>query len=203
MQAKELNVLMVTSSARSSKSVTRRFATEMLTELKSQYRQLNVLYRDVSNGLPFVDEKWVNANFTSVNQRNDEHKSTLEHSDSLVEELKKSDLIVIASPIYNFGIPASLKAWVDQISRVGLTFNFTSEGPIGLLQNKKAYIVLASDGVQIGSQEDFASGYLRQVMSFIGIDDVSFISAERFNQDNEQATADIRQRIFELAQRAA
>jgi len=203
MKTKELNVLLVSSSARESSSITRRFADEMLAELRSQHGQINIQYRDVSKGLPFVDEQWVNANFTPADQRTDEHKSTLALSDSLVEELKLADVVLIASPIYNFGIPASLKAWIDQISRVGLTFNFTSDGSIGVLQNKKAYIVMASGGTLIGSDVDFASGYLRHVMEFIGIDDVSLISAEKFDQNNEQATVDIRERILDLATTAA
>jgi len=199
METKKLNVLIVTASARESSSVTRRFADEMLAELRSQHGKINVQHREVSSGLPFVDEKWVNANFTPADQRSDKHKATLALSDTLVEELKQADVVLIAAPIYNFGIPASLKAWVDLIARVGLTFNYTSNGPVGILQNKKAHIVVASGGTQIGSDIDFASGYLRHVMGFIGIDDVSIISAERFDHSNEQATADIRQQIVTLA----
>ena len=203
MNKKELNVFIVTASARESTSVTRRFADEMLSELGEQYEQLHIQRRDVSVGLPFVDENWIGANFTPSDQRSKDHQATLALSDLLVEELKQADIILIASPIYNFGIPASLKAWIDLIARVGLTFNYTSAGPVGKLQNKKAYIVMASGGTSIGSDIDFASGYLRHVMGFIGIDDVSLISAERFDQSNEQATADIRERISDLARQAA
>jgi len=203
MNTKELNVLVVNASARNSGSVTRRFAGEMITNLENQYEQVNIKHRDVSTGLPFVDEQWINANFTPAENRTDDHRATLALSDSLVQELHQADLIIIASPIYNFAIPASLKAWVDMIARVGLTFNYTSNGSVGKLNNKKAYIVMASGGTALGSDIDFASGYLRHVMGFIGIDDVSFISAERFDQDNEQATTDIRKRITNLVMQAA
>jgi len=204
MQMKELNVLVVTSSARQSNSVTRHFAHEMLDELRHQHEHVNVRQRDVSIGLPFVDEKWVSASFTPEEQRTDEHKAALSISNNLVDELKLADVVLIAAPIYNFGVPASLKAWIDQIARVGLTFNHTENGPVGTLQNKKAYIVIASGrgGTQIGSEIDFASGYLRHVLGFIGISDVSIISAEQFDEDNEQATASIRTRIADLAQHA-
>lgn len=203
MKKQELNVLVVTSSARQSDSVSRRFADEMLDEIRNQHEHVKVQQRDVSSGLPFVDENWVNANFTPDEQRTDEHKAALLLSDSLVDEIKDADIILIAAPIYNFSIPASLKAWIDQIARVGLTLKYTSDGPVGLLENKKAYIVFASGGTQIGSDIDFASGYLRFILGFIGINDVSFISAERFDQNDEHATTNIRTQITELAQRAA
>lgn len=203
MKKQELNVLVITSSARQSDSVSRRFADEMLDEIRNQHEHVKVQQRDVSSGLPFVDENWVNANFTPDEQRTDEHKAALLFSDSLVDEIKDADIILIAAPIYNFSIPASLKAWIDQIARVGLTLKYTSDGPVGLLENKKAYIVFASGGTQIGSDIDFASGYLRFILGFIGINDVSFISAERFDQNDEHATTNIRTQITELAQRAA
>jgi len=201
MQKKELNVLVVSSSARQSNSVTRRFADEMLDKLHQQYEQVNVLQRDVSVGLPYVDEKWINACFSPEEQHADVNKAALSISNSLVDELKLADVVIIGVPIYNFGIPASLKAWIDQIARVGLTFNYTSDGPVGMLQNKKAYIVFASGpgGTQVGSEIDFASDYLHHVLGFIGISEVSIISAEQFDEDNEQAMAKIRTRITDLA----
>ena len=202
MQSNELNVLVVSSSARQSNSVTRRFGDEMLDELRQQYGLVNVMQRDVASGIPFVDEKWVNANFTADDLRTDEDKETLLTSNALVEELICADIVYIGVPIYNFGIPASLKAWIDQIARVGLTFNYTKDGPVGILKNKKAYLLIASGGTQIGSDIDFASGYLRHVLGFVGIDDVTIISAGQFDEGNEQATANIRTQIVELAQQA-
>ena len=199
---KELNVLVVTSSARQSDSVTRRFATEMLDELRHQHGNVTVQQRDVSIGLPFIDDKWVDASFTPEEQRSEEHRKILTVSNGLVDELELADIIIIAAPIYNFGIPASLKAWIDQIARLGLTFNHTENGPVGRLQNKKAYIVIASGkgGVRIGSEIDYASGYLRQVLGFIGIGDVSIISAEQFDEEDIGITTNIRARIADLAQ---
>ena len=89
------------------------------------------------------------------------------------------------------------------VARVGLSFNYTSEGPVGLLKDKKAYIVMASGGTQFGSDVDYASGYLRHVLGFIGIDDVALIAAERFNHEDTEATAGIRSQIVQLAQQAA
>jgi len=202
MPSNELNVLVINSSARQTDSVTRRFAEEMLTELRQQHEHVTVTQRNVADNMPFVNEKWVNANFTPDDQRSAENKSTLLFSNSLVDELKLADIVIIAAPLYNFGIPASLKAWLDQVARVGLTFNYTENGPVGLLQNKKAYVVIASGGTQIGSDIDFASDYLRHILGFIGINDVAIISASQFNEENEQTTVNIRNQISELAQQA-
>jgi len=90
-----------------------------------------------------------------------------------------ADVLVIGVPIYNFGIPAALKAWVDMVARARLTFRYTEQGPEGLLRVKRAYLVVASGGTAAGSAVDFATGYLRHVLGFLGIDDVEIIAADR------------------------
>ena len=195
-------ILLVTASAQqagSDSSVTRRFATEMISQLKAQHGHVEVTQRDVAKGLPFIDGEWVSANFTPADQRSGDQKKLLAQSDALVQEIKDAEIVLIASPIYNFSVPATLKAWIDMVARVGLSFNYTSEGPVGLLKNKKAYLVMASGGTQFGSDIDFASGYLRHVLGFIGIDDVSLIAAERFNHEDMDAIAGIRSQIAKLA----
>ncbi len=203
MDNQTLNVLHVTSSARQQDSITRRFSNELLISLQDNYENLQVVERNVSHGIPFLDEQWVNANFTENTQRNKEQKHILSYSDELVAELQNADAIIISSPIYNFSVPATLKAWIDQIARVGLTFNYTADGPEGKLKNKKAYIVMASGGTELGSDVDFASGYLRHILGFIGIDDVSIISAERFNNDDVQALENINTQIKDVTRKVA
>lgn len=203
MDQNRLNVLLVSASARQQDSVTRRFANELISSLREQHSELNITERDVSKGIPFLDEHWVNANFTASEDRNDSHKETLTYSDTLVNELQYADALIISAPIYNFSVPASLKAWIDQITRVGLTFNYTPEGPEGKLKNKKAYIIMASGGTQLGSDIDFASGYLQHILGFIGIKDVFIISAERFNQDDEQGLLKINNQIKDVLKQVA
>ncbi len=203
MATQPKNVLVVTASAQHEGSVTRRFANELIEKLEAQHGQLNIVNRDVSKGLPFIDGEWVSANFTPADQRSEAQLARLATSDALVQEIKDADIVVIAAPIYNFSVPASLKAWIDMVARVGLTFNYTSEGPVGLLTGKKAYVVIASGGTQIGSDIDFASGYLRHVLGFIGIHDVSLISAERFNHEDTDAISKIQSQIAELTLVAA
>ena len=203
MDKHALNTLLVSASARQQDSVTRRFANELVHALQAQYGELQIQERDVSQGMPYVDEQWVKANFTASDQRNAEQNETLAYSDTLVDELQQSDVIIIATPVYNFSVPASLKAWIDQIARAGLTFNYTSNGPVGKLADKKAYIVMATGGTVLGSDIDFASGYLKHILGFIGIVDVSIISAERFNQDDEQGLQNIRAQIQDVSRQAA
>lgn len=203
MEKQELDVLLVNSSAQQEASVTRRFANELLIALQEQDGKMRIHERDVAKGVPFVNEQWVNANFTDVAERTLEQKATLAYSDSLVDELVQADILVIAAPLYNFSVPASLKAWIDQIFRVGRTFNYTSEGLVGKLQDKKAYIVMATGGAKLGADDDYASGYLCQMMKFIGINDVSFISAEGLMMDEENAIQHIRAQIERVTKMVA
>jgi len=91
--------------------------------------------------------------------------------------LQQATHLVLATPIYNFGVPAALKAWIDMIARVQLTFQYTATGPEGLLQDKQVYLVMASGGTPLGSDIDFASGYLRHVLGFLGMTNVTIVDA--------------------------
>jgi len=99
-------------------------------------------------------------------------------SDTLINELKRSDTIVIAMPMYNFGVPSTFKAWADRIARAGVTFQYTENGPVGLLENKKIVVVAARGGIYEGTQKDTQSQYLKDFFGLIGLTDVSFIYAE-------------------------
>ncbi len=189
-------ILRIDSSARREGSVTRQLSDDVINRL-SELGPVTVKSRDVSEGLPFVDEDWVNANFTAPEDRTPAQKEKLALSDSLVAELENADTIVIGLPIYNFGIPASLKAWVDMIARARLTFKYTENGPVGLLENKKAIVLVASGGTPMGSDVDFATPYIRQALAFVGITDVTFIASDAMSRDgaakHEAAVQTIRQ----------
>lgn len=168
-------VLHIDASARKSGSSSRALSSALVEKLAPD----EVISRDVADGIPFVTEEWVNANFIDEAERSDEQKAVLAGSDALVDELVAADTLVIGVPIYNFGIPASLKAWIDMIARARKTFQYTPHGPEGLLTGKKAYILMASGGSEVGSDIDFASGYLRHVLGFVGITDVTIIAADQ------------------------
>ncbi len=152
----------------------------------------------VDHGVRFVDEEWITANFTPDEERTPPHHDALAESGKLVDELQQADVIVIGAPMYNFGVPAVLKAWIDMISRARLTFRYTSNGPEGLLKDKKAYVVVASGGVAVDSPVDFATPYLRHALRFIGISDVEIIAADQLNKAAEDSIDAARARIADL-----
>jgi FMN-dependent NADH-azoreductase len=174
-----LRVLRVDASARFEGSVTRQLADLMLRELDERVPGLSVARRDVAAGLPFVDAAWVGANLTEPEARNAAQRQALAKSDQLVAEVMAADVLVIATPIYNFSVPASLKAWIDQIARARLTFRYTEHGPQGLLNGKKAYVLVATGGTEVGGAIDFATPWLKFVLGFVGIADVEVIAADR------------------------
>lgn len=186
-------ILHINSSSRIAGSVTRDISSQLVAHLQQQ-NAATVTNRDLAEGLPFIDEQWVGANFTDPAERSDEQKTALALSDELVEELKQASHIVIAAPIYNFSVPAVLKAWIDMVARARVTFRYTEHGPQGLLTGKKAYLVIASGGVPLGSEVDYASTYLRHVMGFLGIDDVTLVNANELGQAANE-NADITQQL--------
>ena len=192
-------VLNIQASARHDGSVTRQLSDKILTEIAAD----QTITRDLATGLPLLDAAWLAANFTLADDRTDVLRETLTLSDSLITEIKQADTIVIGSPVYNFSVPAVLKAWIDQIARVGVTFKYTPDGPVGLLSGKRAIIVIASGGTPVGSDIDFASGYLKHIMGFIGITDVTIIAADALGNDADAKIAaandDIKQLSFKGA----
>ncbi|MEM7527607.1 MAG: NAD(P)H-dependent oxidoreductase [Pseudomonadota bacterium] len=138
-----------------------------------------VIRRDLADGLPLIDETWIGANFTPDEDRSDEQRAALTLSDKLIGEIEASDTLVIGVPVYNFGVPAAFKAWIDLVTRARRTFQYTEDGPVGLLSGKRAVIVVASGGTEVDSSIDFATPWLRHILGFIGITDVEVIPADR------------------------
>ncbi|EBA17249.1 (Acyl-carrier protein) phosphodiesterase [Roseobacter sp. SK209-2-6] len=188
-------VLHIDSSARSESSVTRSLSAEITQKLGAA----RVIRRDLSAPLPLLDEAWVGANFTPADQRTEDQKALLALSDSLIAELKEADTIVIGAPIYNFSVPSTLKAWIDLVARVGVTFQYSETGPKGLLEGKRAIIAVASGGTQAGSDVDFATTYLRHVLGFIGITEVELVAADLLAVDAEGSMAKAKSAIEALA----
>ena len=181
-----LNILKIESSARQNGSVSRQL-TERLIARIANTSETSVVERDVAAGLPIVSEGWIGSNFTPKDDRTDEQAALLELSDQLIGELRTADVLVIGMPIYNFGMPAALKSWIDLICRAGETFHYTESGPEGLLQGKRAIVTVASGGVPVGSPMDHATTYLTQVLGFVGITDVTYVSATGLAMDPDAA----------------
>lgn len=188
-------ILRIDSSAKSEGSTTH----ALLDQIEAQVGRADIR-RDLGGmAVPQIDGTWVSSNVTPPEQRSEVQRATLALSDELVAELQEADLILIALPVYNFTLPGALKAWVDLVCRAGVTFRYTANGPEGLLQGKRAIVAFASDGTKIGSGIDFASPYMRFILGFIGITDVTFVAADAQKVDGDAATAQARDQVQALA----
>ena len=173
------NILYLTASIRSDgDSVSRGLGQRLVDGLVAK-TGANVTIRDIAaEPLPFVSAERFAANLTPAAERTPEQAELAAIADTLIAELQAADTIVIASPVYNFGPPASLKAWADLVARSGTTFRYTATGPEGLLTGKKAYLAIASGGTPMGSDIDFMSRWLTFFLGFLGISDVETVAAD-------------------------
>ena len=191
-------ILRIDASGRMTNSVTRGL-TDLAIDHLSSIGQVQVVSRDLKDGLPFVDEAWIGANFTPADQRSPAQITKLGLSDTIVSEVKHADLLLIGLPVYNFGVPAAFKAWIDMVARVGQTFRYTENGPVGLLEGKRAVVLIASGGTKIGSEIDFVTPYIRHVLGFIGITDVTFIAADALGSEAEEKLKAAQESVRALA----
>ena len=177
-----MKLLRIDSSARKN-SVSRQLTDEFVQAWRRQHPGGQIVERDLaSTHLPHITDEWVHAVHSDPARHTTEQKLVLATSDALVEELRQADEVVIGAPMYNFAIPAPLKAWIDQVVRVGKTVLFHESGPKGLLQGKKVYVITSRGGAfRPGTPTerfDFQEPYLRHILAFIGLTDVTFIHAE-------------------------
>ena len=189
-----MNILRIDASLRKKGSYSRVLSDRLITQLQQQ-GPISIKNRDLADGISLINEAWITSNFTDVAERTTEQRAVLSCSDALVSELKDADTLVIALPIYNFNVPAMFKAWIDQIVRSKVTFQYTENGPQGLLNNKKAYVIIASGGTQLGSKIDFVSDYINHVLAFIGITDVTVINSSGLGRDEQSVLNEVHQQI--------
>lgn len=193
-------ILRIDASMRKNGAYSRSLADRLIQTLihkKGHGEDSKVTIRDLADGISFIDENWITANFTALDERTDAQVLSLVASDLLVEELQSADQIVIGLPIYNFNVPAAFKAWIDQIVRSKLTFKYTDTGPLGLLNDKQVYILITSGGTKLGSELDFISDYLQHIFAFIGISDVTIIDGSGLGKNEAQTLAHAHQSIEE------
>ncbi|RON00618.1 FMN-dependent NADH-azoreductase [Pseudomonas brassicacearum] len=175
-------VLIIESSARQQDSVSRQLTQTFISQWKAAHPADQITVRDLAtHPVPHLDANLLGGWMKPAEQRNETEQSSLERSNQLTDELLAADVLVMAAPMYNFAIPSTLKAWLDHVLRAGVTFKYTETGPQGLLSGKRAYVLTARGGIYAGSTSDHQEPYLRQVMAFIGIHDVTFIHAEGMN----------------------
>ena len=175
-------ILHINSSVRNTDSISRKVTREFLNKWQVSEPNAVIVERDLAaHPLPHLTEKTLGAFFTPAEQRTPEQAQIAQLSDTLVQELFDADVIVIGAPMYNFSITSGLKAWVDHVARAGVTFKYGAQGPVGLLTGKKVYIFTSSGGVYSAGPAqgmDFLATYLRTVLGFIGLSDITFIASE-------------------------
>ncbi|HEX8443164.1 MAG TPA: FMN-dependent NADH-azoreductase [Allosphingosinicella sp.] len=194
-------VLIIDSAATGEKSVSRKLTNEFAEQLRSREPRAEIIRRDVGRApIPHLTEETVGA-IRGAPGDTEAAAAALALSDALIAELKGADLIVIGAPMYNFGMPSTLKAWFDHVLRAGITFRYTSGGPEGLVRGKRAIVIearagLYSEGPAAGM--DHQEPHIRTLLGFMGVTDVTYVRAEKLAFGPEAATAAITEAIEQL-----
>ncbi|WP_271911122.1 FMN-dependent NADH-azoreductase [Vreelandella alkaliphila] len=163
-------------------------------ETKTEAHDVVVTHRDVvANALPHLAIEELGAWQTPANERNADQQALAAHSDELLAELRASDVLVLAVPLYNLGIPSQLKAWFDRVLRAGETFRYTENGPQGLLEGKRAIILAARGGQYAGTELDSQTPHLKAMLGLMGISDVDVVFAEGLNMGDAQRDAALKE----------
>jgi FMN-dependent NADH-azoreductase len=188
-------VLCLNCSIQGDNSHSRQLSNKLLERIKKTYSSVKIVSRDlVKDSLPHLNGAQFNAFITPPEQRTSEQKVLAAQSDDLVQEISNADTVVLALPMYNFGIPSQLKSYFDNLARAGVTFKYTATGPVGLLTGKKAIVLVTRGGFYFGTDKDTQTKYVKDFLGFIGIADVEFIYAEGLAISPEQKA-----KSFELA----
>lgn len=190
-------ILRIDASATGANSATRNLTDQLVGRLASADDQIVV--RDLALGVPLLTEDVTSNMGLPRAERSAESARTLAFADELIAELQAADVIVIGAPIYNFGVPAALKAWADLVARAGATFAYTEQGPVGLLDDRPAYVVAAAGGTPIGSDLDHGTTWLTFFLGFLGIRNVQVVAAEGLAVDPAAGLARASQAIAAIA----
>jgi FMN-dependent NADH-azoreductase len=197
----QLNTSLFGEDSQSSRLASRFVAA--LAESDDTTGQPNVIVRDLGlNPVEHLTAERFKAFSTPADQRTPEQQRIAAESDALIEELRAAEVLVIGLPMYNFGVPSTLKAYFDHVARAGVTFRYTATGPVGLMTGKKAYVVATRGGQHAGTPRDMQSAFVRQFLGFLGIQDVEFVYAEGLALGAESREAALRaagERIEQLA----
>lgn len=193
-------ILHLTSSIFGEKGASSQLSTEFVTQLPST----KVIRRDLGKEpIPHLDAERFAALLSKAEARTAQQQAVLDQSNALIAELQAADVIVIGAPLYNFGISSQLKAWFDHVARAGVTFKYTDRGSVGLLAGRKAYVFTARGGYYAGTPADIHAAYLKTMLGFLGITDVTFVHAEGLavgREKKEAGLASARRALRALAQ---
>ncbi|RZJ71179.1 NAD(P)H-dependent oxidoreductase [Flavobacterium sp.] len=177
-----MKILNILSSINGANSNTKKVVDAINSQLEKKYADSSIVVKDLAKTpVPHLEAAHFLAFVASGGDLSDENDSDASQSNSAINQLKEADVVVIAVPFYNFNIPGTLKSWIDQITRAGVTFSYGENGPIGLLQHKKVYLAMASGGiysVEPMKSMDFAEPYLRNILGFLGLTDITTFRME-------------------------
>ncbi|MCQ4347759.1 FMN-dependent NADH-azoreductase [Pseudomonas stutzeri] len=193
-------VLVIESSVRQEGSVSRQLTAEFVANWRRAHPQDEIAVRDLAREpLPHLDAELLGGWAKPVEAQSPAEQAALARSNQLTGELLAADVLVLAAPMYNFAIPSTLKSWLDHVLRAGVTFRYTAEGPKGLLEGKRAFVLTARGGVYAGGPLDQQEPYLRQALGFIGIEEITFIHAEGLNMGGDAAEQGLARARAQLA----
>ncbi len=174
-----MKILQLNASARSDGSNSTRLADAITARLVALHPGAAIEVRDLAlDPHPVLDEAALTALFTPADRRSAGQAARVALDDAAIAQLQSADAVVLGVPMYNFGVPVQLKAWIDAVSRAGVTFRYTADGPQGLVTGKKVYVALARGGLYRDTPADSQVPYLRAVLGFLGMTDVEFVYAE-------------------------
>ncbi|HEV8552321.1 MAG TPA: FMN-dependent NADH-azoreductase [Casimicrobiaceae bacterium] len=174
-----MTLLQINASIFSGQGQSTRLADEFVAAWRESNPGAKVIVRSLAEStVPHLDAERFGAFLAKAGERSSEQQAVVDYSDALIDELKRADVLVLGLPMYNFGVPSTLKAYIDHIARAGATFKYTDKGPVGLLTGKKAYVFATRGGLYAGTTLDTQTAYVRDILRFLGIDDVEFVYAE-------------------------
>jgi FMN-dependent NADH-azoreductase len=195
-----MNILQINASPRRGDANSTKLAKQVSERLQASHAGASLTVRDLGEQpVTVLDEAALGALFTPADQRSAEQAAVVAEYDALIAEVQSHDAIVLGVPMYNFGVPVQLKAWIDAIARAGVTFRYTENGPEGLLKGKTVYVALARGGLYRDTPNDSQVPYLKTVLGFLGLTDVRFIYAEGLNMGPEAAAKGFAQAEADLA----
>jgi FMN-dependent NADH-azoreductase len=180
-------------------------ANEFVAAFLTRDPQAKIVVRNVAaaDPVPHLNAERFGAFITKPEERSAAQRAVVAYSDTLINELKHADVIVLGLPMYNFGVPSQLKAYFDHVARAGVTFKYSETGAVGLLTGKKVYVFAARGGIYVGTPMDTQTSYVRDFLRFLGMDDVEFVYAEGLAISPQSKEAGLAKALAEIARLAA
>lgn len=180
-------------------------ADRFVAAFRKRNPHAKIIVRDVAaaEAVPHLNAERFGAFITKPEERSAAQHAVVAYSDTLIDELKEADVIVLGLPMYNFGVPSQLKAYFDHVARAGITFKYTDQGPVGQLIGKKVYVFATRGGLYAGTPIDTQTSYVRDFLRFLGMTEVEFVYAEGLAISPQSKEAGLAKAVAEIARLAA